>query len=329
MKISVIIAAYKGEKLIAEQLASLALQTRPPDEVLVGDDSGADNKTSAAVEEFRNSRTLPFELKYYHNPEQLGINENFHTLAMRASGDVIFFCDQDDVWMPEKIKRLSDTLANDPDADAVCCFSVLTDGQLTPWLQQDDSELAFARNYKGRKENLFSLFVSHKICGAGHNIAVRKSMLEQQPIWGPRLFYDFWILQSSAAAEKLLLVPERLTFHRIHGKNRTLSEDTYVGSNLMKRFKSINRQQDKNYEFSRLLKERVSFLKNLESSPLAAQIPRKNMELLHFATRYLLHRLALRKKNFFCRLMPPPSLIRGYFLCGNKWRSWLRDLAGK
>ena len=329
MKISVIIAAYKGEKLIGEQLSSLALQTRPPDEVLIGDDSGADKATCAAVEQFRNSHALPFELKYYRNPEQLGVNKNFRTLSRHASGDIIFFCDQDDVWMPEKIERLSDVLIRDPQADTVCCFSVLTDETLTPWKQQDDSELICARKYKNRKENIYPLFVSHKICGAGHNIAVRKSMLEHQPDWGPRLLYDFWILQSSAAAEKLLLVPERLTFHRIHGQNQTLSRNTYLGGSILKRFDSIKRQKEKHYEFFRLLKERVSFMRNLERSPLALRVPRKNMELLHFATVYLLHRLAYRKKSFFMRLFPPFTLLKGYFLCGNKWRSWLRDLAGK
>ena len=42
VKISVVIAAYNGEKYIAEQLKSLLAQTRQPDEIIICDDSEND-----------------------------------------------------------------------------------------------------------------------------------------------------------------------------------------------------------------------------------------------------------------------------------------------
>ena len=107
MKISVIIAAYKGEKFIKEQLLSLCRQTRLPDTVLIGDDSGDDQGTFEAVQEFRREQIPPFELKFFHNQNPSGVNSNFRNLAEKAEDDIIFFCDQDDSWLPEKIEKIA------------------------------------------------------------------------------------------------------------------------------------------------------------------------------------------------------------------------------
>ena len=101
-EISIAIAAYHGEKFIAEQLESLLHQTRVPDEVIIGDDSVNLNFEQAVIEFTATHPTLPFELKYYRNSQQLGVNANFYSVAEKASGDIVFFCDQDDFWLPEK-----------------------------------------------------------------------------------------------------------------------------------------------------------------------------------------------------------------------------------
>ncbi|MDD7752152.1 MAG: glycosyltransferase, partial [bacterium] len=86
-KISIVIAAYHGEKYIGEQLKSLFKQTRIPDEILIGDDS-SDDKTFLAVEAVRSHYTG--ELKYFRNTPRLGVVQNFVHLAKAATGDFIF-----------------------------------------------------------------------------------------------------------------------------------------------------------------------------------------------------------------------------------------------
>lgn len=99
-KISVAMTTYNGEKYLREQLDSLYSQTRIPDEIIVTDDLSSDN-TVKILEEYKKSKGL----KYFINKKRLGVNKNFEKSVSLCSGDYISFCDQDDIWLPEKIEK--------------------------------------------------------------------------------------------------------------------------------------------------------------------------------------------------------------------------------
>ena len=69
-KISVVLAAYRGEKYIADQLWSLFAQTHIPDEVLIGDDS-PDDATGIAVRRILHRAPPYCHVDYYRNKTQL------------------------------------------------------------------------------------------------------------------------------------------------------------------------------------------------------------------------------------------------------------------
>ena len=103
MKISIALCTYNGEKFLREQLDSFSVQTRLPDEVVVGDDCSTD-RTVEILEEW--AKTAPFRVEIVRNPQNLGYEKNFEQTMLRCTGDVIFPSDQDDVWLPEKLSRL-------------------------------------------------------------------------------------------------------------------------------------------------------------------------------------------------------------------------------
>lgn len=98
--ISVAMATYNGEKYIDEQLQSLAEQSHLPAELVIGDDSSSD-ATMSIVEDFR--ARAPFPVHIHRNEVNLGYARNFLATAKRCQGDWIAFCDQDDVWLPNKL----------------------------------------------------------------------------------------------------------------------------------------------------------------------------------------------------------------------------------
>lgn len=100
MRISIALCTLNGEKYLAEQLGSIASQSRLPDELIVSDDASQDS-TVAIVQEF--AATAPFAVQITTNPHRLGAVRNFERAIVETSGDVIFLCDQDDVWHREKI----------------------------------------------------------------------------------------------------------------------------------------------------------------------------------------------------------------------------------
>jgi glycosyltransferase involved in cell wall biosynthesis len=100
MKVSVVLCTFNGEAFLEEQLQSIAQQTRVPDEVILCDDQSTDS-TIEIAETVGASAGLNCVLSI--NTTRLGVEQNFSSAMMQASGDVLFFCDQDDVWLPEKV----------------------------------------------------------------------------------------------------------------------------------------------------------------------------------------------------------------------------------
>ncbi len=110
-RISVAICTYNGEKYLSEQLASIAAQTRLPDEMVVCDDCSSD-ATPDLVEEF--ARSAPFPVRFFRNPINLRSTKNFEHAIALCDGDFIALCDQDDIWLPEKLARQLAILESDP-----------------------------------------------------------------------------------------------------------------------------------------------------------------------------------------------------------------------
>lgn len=98
-KVSIMVAAYNGEKYIRETLESLLAQTYKDFEIIVTDDGSTDG-TAGIVKSFSDARIRYF---YKENEGVMAKTRNFG--IRKAVGEFIAFCDQDDIWYPEKLKK--------------------------------------------------------------------------------------------------------------------------------------------------------------------------------------------------------------------------------
>lgn len=108
IKISVAMTSYNGEKYIIEQLDSIRAQTRVPDEVIILDDRSSDN-TVSLVRNYIDAKHLD-GWQIYVNEVNLGWKKNFLESVKRTTGDIVFFSDQDDIWLPDKIRTMSELM---------------------------------------------------------------------------------------------------------------------------------------------------------------------------------------------------------------------------
>ena len=127
MKISIAMATYNGARYLRAQLQSFVDQTRQPDELIIKDDCSTDG-TETIVREF--GKTAPFKVEFHRNQQNLGYCGNFNAALMRATGDLVFLSDQDDVWFPEKIEHMIGVAERHPEALVVMNDAALTDGEL-------------------------------------------------------------------------------------------------------------------------------------------------------------------------------------------------------
>ncbi len=102
MKISIVMTSYNGERFLSKQLLSLKNQTIKVDEVIIIDDNSIDETVSVIsnfIEEFNLEHW-----KLHTNPTNIGFKKNFEKALKFASGDLIYLCDQDDIWNLDKIE---------------------------------------------------------------------------------------------------------------------------------------------------------------------------------------------------------------------------------
>jgi glycosyltransferase involved in cell wall biosynthesis len=107
--ISIAMATYNGASFIREQLDSLAAQIVLPCELVVADD-GSTDETLEIIADF--SLTAPFPVHLYRNAQRLQYRANFMQCASRCSGDLIAFCDQDDIWDRDKLATVVQQFEN-------------------------------------------------------------------------------------------------------------------------------------------------------------------------------------------------------------------------
>lgn len=105
MKLSIAMTTFNGEKYIEKQLQSILDQTLKPDEVWIYDDCSKDD-TVKKVRKFITDNCLK-DWHFIVNDQNRGFIENFNQAISSTTGDIIFLCDQDDIWLRNKIELMS------------------------------------------------------------------------------------------------------------------------------------------------------------------------------------------------------------------------------
>lgn len=202
MSISVCIASYNGEKYLKEQISSVLPQLTGEDEIIISDD-GSTDETFAILESFHDSR-----IKMYVNEGRHGFIWNFENALKKAKGDVIFLCDQDDIWKSDKVKVVKQALK---DHDIVLHDAELIDknGVKMGILYSDG-----LHKRKGFWSNLW------KTRWLGCCMAFRKNVLEYAlPFPRHIVGHDGWISAVGLVKFDYYYIPDVLMCYRRHGDN--------------------------------------------------------------------------------------------------------------
>jgi glycosyltransferase involved in cell wall biosynthesis len=216
MIISVALCTYNGEKYIEQQLESIFSQSVAVSEIVICDDCSSDG-TIQKVEKM--SALHPGLIRLIVNTHNIGFRKNFEKALKECQGDFIFFCDQDDIWHPEKVKK---TVAYLRDTNS---YGVFTDA----YLIDENSERfeiglfeCLNVNHYTDNRNLYpdlftALCLSNNFV-TGATIAITKKakpiLLPSWPTEGP--YHDYYIALKLSAIGKLGYMADRLISYRIH-----------------------------------------------------------------------------------------------------------------
>jgi glycosyltransferase involved in cell wall biosynthesis len=127
--VSVAMATLNGQAFLGDQLLSLRNQTRLPEELVICDDGSSDATIDIAT---RFAATAPFEVRLERNSTRLGHAKNFLRAASLCRGDLVAFCDQDDVWLENKLAA-SAAVFEAADSPSIAVHSArVVDASLSP-----------------------------------------------------------------------------------------------------------------------------------------------------------------------------------------------------
>lgn len=230
MKISVVLCAYNGESFIEEQLTSIANQTHAPHEIMLCDDQSTDSTVEIARSTCARHR-LNGVISI--NENRLGVEQNFSQAMGKASGDVIFFCDQDDVWMPEKVEKMIAPFQ----ADSTVAL-VYSDGQIVgPKLEPTGYSL-FTKSPKKKLQDGDAREVG-KLLRYGHAPGIKASSAafssRVRDLAGPipdGIAHDSWIAFFGYALGKVAVVNAALYAYRRHDQTAGKSSSNALISGL-------------------------------------------------------------------------------------------------
>jgi glycosyltransferase involved in cell wall biosynthesis len=209
MKISVCLATYNGEKFIIRQLDSVLKQIGENDEVIVIDDCSKDRTTSLIKENYGPS------VQVIVNENNLGAMKSFEKAISIAKGDILFLCDQDDIWLDQKVERVMEEFEKRR-ADLVVHDAEVVDGNLD---LMDSSWNRYNRN--DVNQGLVGNVMKNAFTGA--MMAFRKELVPLfLPLPASIEMHDQWIaIVAMLHKKRIVTIDEPLMQYVRHGGNVT------------------------------------------------------------------------------------------------------------
>ena len=98
--IAILMATYNGEKYLGEQIDSILAQTSLDWHLYIHDDGSKDN-TAAILRQYATDYSEKITILEY--PSQGGACYNFLSMLQQVDAQYYMFCDQDDVWLKDKV----------------------------------------------------------------------------------------------------------------------------------------------------------------------------------------------------------------------------------
>jgi len=217
--IAILLAAYNGEKYLEEQLQSLLDQSYTHFHLFIRDDGSTDG-TLSILDRF--AKRYPEKMTLLPSGESLGAKGNFSALMAYVSAHrYVMFCDQDDVWMGNKIALTFAKMKELEDEH----------GKMTPLLVHTDLKVAdaelqvidpsfwhYSRLSPGRSHYFNRLVVQNVVTGC--TMMLNNPLLKLSlPMPSEAIMHDWWIALSASAFGKIGIVKTPTIYYRQHSKN--------------------------------------------------------------------------------------------------------------
>lgn len=217
--INIIISVYNGESFIEEQINSIFRQKCNNLKIFIRDDGSSDNTVRIIKEISKKSPNKVIVVKDCFG--NLNVKESYFLLMQHGDTDYLLFCDQDDVWLPDKIeKTLAAMRAAEERYGANTPLLVHTDlcvvdRDLQPispsfWKYQNLNPQLGAKLNRVMPQNVVT----------GCTMMINKPLAKlAAPIPEDAIMHDWWLALVAALFGQVVYLEEATILYRQHSEN--------------------------------------------------------------------------------------------------------------
>lgn len=222
---SVVLTTYNGMQYIEPLMDSLRLQSRKIDEVCIYDDGSKDQTV-----DFLRSYIKKYHLSEWRvelNKENKGWKKNFRDGILAASGDLIFPCDQDDIWNNQKIERMAEVFEKTSNIQ-------LLSSDYQPLYEAGGAKVdLFGDEKYGSIEHIKDdeKFAVHMRPGCV--MCVRRTFAQKLvQIWGENYAHDAFLWTAATLSDGNYLLREPLIQYRRHSSNASTGQHRTIKNQI-------------------------------------------------------------------------------------------------
>ncbi len=218
--IAILLTTYNGERHIEELLASLENQSNSAFDLFIRDD-GSSDQTIKQILAFQSDSNISMRL--LPEGENIGASQNFAYLLEYAlkyeQYRYFMFCDQDDVWLPNKIEQTQNTMTEKEKLNPTIPLLIHTDLQVVDEnLALIDSSYWSYQNINPGYDSLNRLLIQNIITGC--TVVINRALAEiTLPLSRDAIMHDWWLGLIAASLGKIEALPQSTVKYRQHSAN--------------------------------------------------------------------------------------------------------------
>lgn len=225
-----VISTYNGENYIESQMESIRNQTIEVDEVIIYDDNSTD-KTVSIVKKFIKKNNLN-NWNIVKNSINKGWRINFFEAIDNTDAEIIFLCDQDDIWIDNKVEVMLRYIEKNEEIEVLSSKFIRWDG-----LNKVQNDFKYKEN---KVERLLIENSIKNVSNPGCTYCFRKDFFNEiKPYWKKSFPHDAFLWRFAAINNALFEIDEPLILWRKHSKSTFFIEQQKNRSSREERIKEI------------------------------------------------------------------------------------------
>lgn len=240
VSVTVIMATYNGERYVKEQIVSI-MKSDYQNIILHVYDDGSTDQTIRIIKECQEE--YPDKILLTQNEKNLGVSMNFLTALTKVTTQYAMFCDQDDVWMENKISKTLGRMMKTKDSKTKP-VAVFTDVCVTDENLQVLQPSFHQSNHLDTSHTTLSyLLMENKLIGC--TVMVNRPLIEkitEHPLPHYIRYHDWWVGLIAASFGTISYVKTPTMYYRQHEHN--LVGDQNYSSYVKKRLKACHKLRD-------------------------------------------------------------------------------------